>query len=321
MSSATAPPTHRYVAFGRQITSEIPLPELTSGIADGVPYDGHIFIRQDKRPAPSLQSLSDEPAIAVDAVGVTMSFPGAGRFLLDLAHNTIWFSFGSENRELLRLPLLGPVIATYLHASGSFVLHASAVTTPFGAVAFLGDKGAGKSTTAAAFIRQGLQLLTDDLLVCGASANGLGEAYCESSFAQLKLTPQAAAALRLEGATELPPPFPTFPKIQQRLPEGSNWPRRPRLAFVCELQRGHDAEVVELNAAASMAMLLRYAYTLRYGKQFVQGLAGVSFFRNAAELASSTRSIKMTVPSKLDLLDLSVPLLLDRLAMILAEAS
>ena len=319
MSCAPPVASHHYTAFGKQITSEIPLPELLPTLADSVSYGDRVWIREDPSLAPSREALSDDPAIITDARGVTMSFPGAGRFIIDVVRKTIWFSFGSENQDLLRLPLLGPVIATYLHASGRFVLHASAVITSFGAVAFLGDKGAGKSTTAAAFLRQGLQLLTDDLLVCGVSPDGLSEAFCEPSFAQLKLTPEAFTALQLVGATQLAPPFPTFPKVQQRLPAGTHQLLPRRLAFVCELQRGDEAEVVELEAAASLAVLLRYAYTLRYGNQFVQGLEGVGFFRNAAQLASCTRCIKLTVPPRLDLLDQSVPRLLNRLASMTSE--
>jgi hypothetical protein len=44
-------------------------------------------------------------------------------------------------------------------------LHATAVLTDDGVVAFLGDSGYGKSTLAALFVRDGFKLLTDDMLV------------------------------------------------------------------------------------------------------------------------------------------------------------
>jgi hypothetical protein len=44
-------------------------------------------------------------------------------------------------------------------------LHATAVLTPHGVVAFLGNSGDGKSTLAASFIADGCRLVTDDMLV------------------------------------------------------------------------------------------------------------------------------------------------------------
>ena len=44
-------------------------------------------------------------------------------------------------------------------------LHATAVLTPHGVVAFLGNSGDGKSTLAASFVRDGYKLVTDDMLV------------------------------------------------------------------------------------------------------------------------------------------------------------
>ncbi|NBC85561.1 MAG: hypothetical protein GVY25_05150, partial [Bacteroidetes bacterium] len=43
----------------------------------------------------------------------------------------------------LRAPLLGVVLGTLLHQRGLHTLHASAVVVDGGAVAFVGEKGAG----------------------------------------------------------------------------------------------------------------------------------------------------------------------------------
>jgi len=60
--------------------------------------------------------------------------------------------------------LVGPVAAFVLDRLTYPSLHASAVVTEYGAVAFLGPKGHGKSTMAANFLRRGGELLTDDTL-------------------------------------------------------------------------------------------------------------------------------------------------------------
>ena len=302
---------HRYAAFGRIIISEVDLPELTLVSAEAALTRPCLWILEERggEGAPA-SHVSDEPVFSSLAGAVVMDFPGAGRFRIDAAAQKIWFTFGSANRELLRLPLLGPVIATFLHLTGTFVLHASAVAAPFGVVAFLGDKGAGKSTTAAALLRRGLDMVSDDLLVCGGGPAG---AWCEPSFPQLKLTPQAFAALPIAGASLVEAPFRTFPKQQQRLSNGGGGARRP-LAAVCDLRRGEILEVRRLDGGETLAMLLRYAYTLRYGRRFLAGERGVTFFKAAASLASGVCGVALTTPSSLDRLDAGVPDLLEALA-------
>jgi hypothetical protein len=67
--------------------------------------------------------------------------------------------------------LAGPLAAVILGQLGYPILHASAVATPAGAVAFLGRKGHGKSTIAASFLRRGASLLTDDMLLLRLQAD------------------------------------------------------------------------------------------------------------------------------------------------------
>jgi hypothetical protein len=65
--------------------------------------------------------------------------------------------------------LLGPGLAAVLHLRRAFVLHASAVKVGGGAVLIMGGAGAGKSTTAAALVRRGFPLITDDVAVLESS--------------------------------------------------------------------------------------------------------------------------------------------------------
>jgi len=91
--------------------------------------------------------------------------------------------------------LLGHVLSFALIARGLEPLHATAVMLGQGAVGFLGDCGRGKSTLAAAFVRAGHALLTDDLLVLRADGGGFSAA---AGPPRLKLS--ADPARRLLGA-------------------------------------------------------------------------------------------------------------------------
>jgi hypothetical protein len=59
--------------------------------------------------------------------------------------------------------LQGPGLAAALHLRGVPMLHASVLAVDDGAIALIGAPGAGKSTTAAAFVARGFASMSDDL--------------------------------------------------------------------------------------------------------------------------------------------------------------
>jgi hypothetical protein len=65
---------------------------------------------------------------------------------------------------LIELRLLGPVLAWWLESRGIAALHASAIAAGGRAAVLLSTHGAGKTGLAAALMRAGCELLTDDLL-------------------------------------------------------------------------------------------------------------------------------------------------------------
>jgi len=91
--------------------------------------------------------------------------------------------------ETIRHILLDQVIPRLIAAAGRTVLHASAVETRVGTVAFLGEGGAGKSTLAAVFSAAGDALVSDDALVIEVAG---GRAYARPGYPRLRLFPDAA---------------------------------------------------------------------------------------------------------------------------------
>jgi hypothetical protein len=75
-----------------------------------------------------------------------------------------WYPPSDANLEMVRSDILGRVMAVAIHAAGGLTLHGSAVAIGQGVVAFLAPKHHGKSTLAAALIRGGAQLVTDDIV-------------------------------------------------------------------------------------------------------------------------------------------------------------
>ncbi|HWF86349.1 MAG TPA: hypothetical protein VG222_15925 [Vicinamibacterales bacterium] len=75
------------------------------------------------------------------------------------------------HEEALLAYLLVDALSFSMVRLGWEPLHATAVVTPHGAAAFLGESGDGKSTLAALFLHGGFKLLTDDMLVLTAEGD------------------------------------------------------------------------------------------------------------------------------------------------------
>jgi hypothetical protein len=99
----------------------------------------------------------------------------------------------TEDNNLLSLFTVSEALGLILFQRGYFLLHASAVKVGNKAWCFMGNPGAGKSTTAAAFVKAACPLLSDDLTAIKFDANG--KAYIIPGYPQLKIWDNAVEGL------------------------------------------------------------------------------------------------------------------------------
>jgi hypothetical protein len=99
--------------------------------------------------------------------------------------------------------LQGPGLAAALHLRGVPMLHASVLAIDDAAIALIGAPGAGKSTTAAAFVARGFRSMSDDL---GALAVEGASVSVQAGYPRLRAFADSADAAGL-GADELPRVF------------------------------------------------------------------------------------------------------------------
>jgi hypothetical protein len=183
-----------YKAFGLTISSEVELPGMVSGSGDELnPSDPDVKITLGKVDPSRVSGAQVEGANYLVSEGeVYLWWDDIGK---------VWISKGElvtvepiadleGSDELNLIPfLLGPVMALLLHQRGFLVLHGSAVKVSLvsqgsavtrsssifsqdkstvngfpGAVAFLGHRGNGKSTTAIHLYVEGYPLVADDIL-------------------------------------------------------------------------------------------------------------------------------------------------------------
>ncbi len=101
----------------------------------------------------------------------------------------VWPAIGAMQKEI-EIFLFGPVWATLCHQRGLLPLHASAIATEGGIIAFAGPSGAGKSTTAALMGAFDYKLFADDILPVNFGQN--------SNTRRLAISPSLKAARRLD---------------------------------------------------------------------------------------------------------------------------
>jgi len=195
---------HHYTAFGLHIHSEISLPEL----ADGEPESlVDVYIRKGDVALPEMRPTmiyrrgiraffgqDEQQALYLDWAGVA-SFKASGG-------NELVVSPSASEANVISLFTVSEALGLLLFQKGYFLLHASSIAMGNEAWCFMGMPGAGKSSTAAAFIKAGCRLLSDDLTAI--TFNEAGDPVIVPAYPQLKIWGKTVSGLRYD-QSELEP--------------------------------------------------------------------------------------------------------------------
>ena len=297
---------HFYKAYGLMVRSEVALPELEPA-APAIP-DIEIAVG----PVDFAKAASQDAAtFRFEPARQYLSWQAVGNFLIGGASRIKVDPAPGIHDELLAFPLLGPVMALLLHQRGLLVLHASAVNVGGRSVIFMGDKGAGKSTTAGAMIRAGHRLLTDDVVALDLS--NARRPMILPGFPQLKLAADAASAIRIEDAEVRPQVHPQIDKVQHRLREGFSAEAVPA-SRIYVLERGGRAAISPLPGAGALPAIIRFSYVTRFGRQALVGDSASTHLRQCAEVAGRIGVRCLEVPAGLERIDEAVALIENDLA-------
>lgn len=195
---------HSYRICDLALASNIPLPELTpaAGSSAGCRFEllppgnlspGHFTwfhhwtLEQQGEQEDTKEAWAH---FARTNDGYLLRFPSCGDFFLSADTVQIQCRPLPDIPEVtVRHLLLDQVIPVVLSQRESLVLHASAVLTPYGAIAFAGKSGQGKSTLAASFAQKGCPLVSDDCLVLRAEH---GDWTAFPSYPSVRLWPSTA---------------------------------------------------------------------------------------------------------------------------------
>jgi hypothetical protein len=183
---------YHYTAYGLIIRSEFKLPELPSAtetdIIDATFRQGDV--------TPVSESVSGVGGRRIDASPreVRLTYDSIGSFRVDSGEVVVCDPLNEDSldSDYFRRLIENEMLGLLLYQRDHLVVHASAVAVDGKGAIFLGPRGAGKSTTAAAMHLNGHQMLEDD--VVGIRLNN-GAPEIVPGVPQSRLRPDAANAL------------------------------------------------------------------------------------------------------------------------------
>jgi len=207
--------------------------------------------------------VGDSPLLAVwrESAGFRLRYAEGAEFLLDANASSVeacWDPTLTDQDVVIYL--LGPVLGFLLRLRGMVPLHASAVQVDESAIVFLGEAGAGKSTTAAVFASLGYRVLSDDLVRVD-----VGHGVCAyPSHPRIGIWPDTVEAM-FGSADALPRLAPTYSKrYLDLLPARRFQPQPTPIEVIYVLGEGpsltEQLQVEAMEPKDAMLSLLRHTY-------------------------------------------------------------
>ncbi|HTW95506.1 MAG TPA: hypothetical protein VMD30_11965 [Tepidisphaeraceae bacterium] len=297
-----------YTAYGLRIESDIPLPGLISHSPDSGPPD--LLIRRgpvDPSPADGAEDVtppSDEVCRRASAEEICIHYEGLATLLIRRGKEITVDPVPDAPAGLIRLALLGPAFGAVLHQRGFLVLHASAVRIGQKTVAFVGDKGAGKSTTAAAFTHRGYSLVADDIVAVEPR-----DFLVHPAFPLLKVWSETARHFRAS-TSDLEQFHPSLEKFA--LPASDQFSAVPaKLAAVFSLYDGPTLSIDPLSGQAAFMELVKHSYLLSLLRSTQTAAA---HFKQAVHVAGGVPICRLVRPRSLPALDDILAAVVDHVA-------
>lgn len=263
-----------YTAFGLKIQSVVPIDALEPAPEFG---EADITIRLSdlSEIRESMNQASERHRISADELWIQSS--DLGTLLMRNGREIILDPPPELDVDRIQVVIVGLPLATLLLQRGFLLLHGSCVDIDGGAVAFVGNSGAGKSTFAAALYEHGHKLLVDDLV---AIRFDNGFPVVQPGFPQFKLWPETVLALGRD-PEELPQIDREIPKLAHRITERFCPPEPLPLKRIYLVGWGDGPRIEPLAQRRAFLQLSKHSY----GNRWLHEVAGPAFFQARAELA------------------------------------
>ncbi|WP_187428525.1 hypothetical protein ROLI_044530 [Roseobacter fucihabitans] len=256
---------HYYSVFGLTLASE-----FMFDVLDPIPPVAHANTLKVKRRAgihPDAPPAFD-PYFDIQPERQFLHWKAVGTFIIEDPNTVLVEPQEGVSDHLLSQAFLGLVISLVLERRGILCLHASAVSVNNRAALFLGDKGAGKSTTNAALLARGHVPITDDLVAVDRTLTEVPAPVVWPGFSSMKLWPDTVEALALKADEGDRLIHPSVQKVQKRMPTPLATHPVP-MGGLFVLRRSADVispSVIPRPAHEALQMVMRYTFMARYGE-------------------------------------------------------
>lgn len=301
---------YHYIAYGLNICSELLLPELKISSA----IEADIVIQLGKvnwllpDPCPSWKYFH------FDGDAAYLYWDIVGKFLVRSGKEIIIELIEGVDEGVVRLPLLGAVLAMVLHQRQHLLLHGSAVAIKERAVIFAGASGHGKSTMAATLYGRGHRMMADD--VSAINLEKLSRPILIPGFPQIKLWPEAVTAALGDDPEGLKRVHPDLEKRARPTADGFLQMPLP-LERIYLLSEGSSVHIKPLKPQEAMAKLIGNSFIpMLVGEKFIQSKGAGLHISQCANLVKNVPIYTLERPRSLELLsdiahlieeDLAVP--------------
>ncbi len=245
-----------YDLFGLNFRTAIPIPGVEPAAAVA---EGRAAIDIDFGPVPlSIRAPCYEDSnVQVTGDEYLFHYPDLVRIYVQGGERIVVEAAPDADPVKLWTVTLGVGASIAGFRQGHVPIHASAILTPHGCMAFAGQSGAGKSTTAAWLIRLGYQLHADDLCLADLSGD---EVLVGRGIQELRLWDQSIAALGWDDKQ----PFAVMPDVPKSV---FRWavpsPRLETLRRIYVLEFADEAAASGFYAMEGVQALQALIYCLR----------------------------------------------------------
>lgn len=281
--------------------TELLLPELPT--AKLVPGERPVVVRVGPAPHTLAASLTSSAWCEATASEFLLRLPAVATYYVRNGEEVVVEPVSGAPALDVRSYLMGSIFAALCHQRGLLPLHASAVATDAGAIAFLGPSGTGKSSMAAFLGRRGHRIVADDICLIDPAAPREGRVVPVAPW--LKLWSTTLEALG-EASTGLPRIFSDDDKYRVPLDQDAS---PIALAQLILLERGEDATqpiLERLTPVQALHALLDHTYQAWLVRATGQTEA---YFRRCGRALEGVRVMRLRRPWGFDAMDETLSLL------------
>ncbi|MBC3784077.1 serine kinase [Spirosoma utsteinense] len=197
--------SYYYRAYGLSIVSDFLLPPLPAGppatVTDLTIRRGQLPARPSFVGSKAYRAGINAQFAQTEQGDLWLDWPPLISFMA-LNGNELIVDTTQTDDQVISLFTLSEALGLILFQKGYFLLHGSAVRIGNEGVVFLGEPGAGKSTTVAAFAGKGSRVISDDMVCIRLSMTG--DHQLIPAFSQLKIWESSVIGLQLQQESMTP---------------------------------------------------------------------------------------------------------------------